>query len=51
MSQLNFDINKLIQPKTQADYEALLDEALLVADDIQASLSNLFEAAEALQAA
>ena len=41
MKNLHFDLNRLASPKTIEDFEAVLDEALSVADDIQAALNKL----------
>lgn len=38
MEFLKFDIYALAAPKSKEDYSALLDEALLLAGDIHASL-------------
>lgn len=49
MKNLNFDLNRLTSPKTCEDFEAVLDEALNIADDIQAALDRLCQEAASIR--
>ena len=51
MKNLNFDLNRLTSPKTCEDFEAVLDEALNIADDIQEALDRLCQEAASLRTA
>ena len=41
MNELNFDLKRFIEPKSLQDFEAILDEALAMADDVQTGLDDL----------
>jgi len=40
MNDLNFDIYAMVSPKNKTDYIALLDEALLMADQLHEMLDE-----------
>ena len=41
MNELNFDLKRFIEPKSLQDFEAILVEALAIADDVQTGLDDL----------
>ena len=46
MDDLKFDIYALVKPKTKEDYIALLDEALLILDDLNDLIDQIFNLGE-----
>lgn len=42
MDDLKFNIYAFVKPSTEAEYIALLDEAILMVDDLGEQLDNLF---------